>query len=225
MSSAQELFDELSAPFPADYIEWRVGSTNQDKTKGMALAYLNARAVMDRLDTICGPGNWQCKYSHANGKTVCDLGILIENERGFEWVWKADGAGDTDFEAEKGALSDAFKRSAVRWGLGRYLYELPAKWVQIEQRGRSYVIKDDEFGKLKHAYEDFCQQCGWGIRAGVYVYRVLRGCIDEFVTSQADVATFREKNSGLIAQLPVAMRRHLNETLDRIGAPTAEAAE
>ena len=218
---AQSVFDELAAPFPKDFIEWRVGSTNQDKSKGLALAYIDARAVMDRLDSVCGPANWQCKYSHANGKTVCDLGVRLEGE----WIWKADGAGDTDFEAEKGALSDAFKRAAVRFGIGRYLYDLPSKWVETELRGKTAVIKKEELGKLEHAYEDFCQQCGWGIRAGVYVYRVLRGCIAEFVTSPSDVATFREKNSGLIAQLPVAMRRHLEETLDRIGAPVAEAAE
>jgi hypothetical protein len=223
--TAQEIFDELAAPFPKDFIEWRVGSTNADKTKGLALAYIDARAVMDQLDRVCGPANWQCKYSHANGKTVCDLGILLETHNGFEWVWKADGAGDTDFEAEKGALSDAFKRAGARWGIGRYLYDLPSKWVEIEQRGKTSVIKKEELGKLEHAYEDFCQQCGWGIRAGVYVYRVLRGVIAEYVTSQTDVADFREKNAGMIAQLPVAMRRHLDDTLDRIGAQTAEAAE
>lgn len=223
--TAQELFDDLVAPFPKDFIEWRVGSTNGDKTKGMALAYIDARAVMDRLDSVCGPANWQCKYSHANGKTVCDIGVLIESARGFEWVWKADGAGDTDFEAEKGAMSDAFKRAAVRWGIGRYLYDLPAKWIEIEQRGKSYVIKKDEFGKLDHAYEDFCQQCGWGIRAGVYVYRLLRRLIEDSVIDAAGASAFRAKNEGMIAQLPVAMRRHLNDTLDRIGAPTAEAAE
>lgn len=138
-------FDKLKAPFPADWIEWRVGSTNRDKTKGMALAYIDARSVMDRLDDVCGAAGWQCKYSHANGKTVCDIGILCETT----WVWKADGAGDTDFEAEKGALSDAFKRAAVRWGIGRYLYDLKAPWVAIEAFGKSFRIADGELAKLR----------------------------------------------------------------------------
>ncbi len=138
-------FKALAAPFAPDDISWRVGSTTKDKTKGMALAYLDARAVMDRLDAVCSPGGWQCRYSHAGQKTVCDIGILLG-----DWVWKADGAGDSDIEAEKGALSDAFKRAAVRWGIGRYLYRLDSPWVELEvtPEGRVRGIKKSEFAKL-----------------------------------------------------------------------------
>lgn len=129
-------FSALSAPFPPQAISWRVGSTTQNKEKGMALAFIDARDVMERLDAVCGPGGWQCRYPHANGKTVCAIGIKADDE----WIWKEDGAGDTDVEAEKGALSDAFKRAAVRWGIGRYLYDLPSPWVELEPAGRSYKI-------------------------------------------------------------------------------------
>ena len=139
------LWDELSAPFPPDAISWRVGSTNKEKTKAMALAYIDARDVMDRLDKVVGPANWQNKYSHANGKTVCDLAIRVDGE----WVWKADGAGDTDVEAEKGAFSDALKRAAVRFGIGRYLYGIKSPWVEIREQGRSYVIAESEYKKLE----------------------------------------------------------------------------
>lgn len=138
-------FEALKAPFPPDRISWRVGSTTQDKTKGMALAYIDARDVMERLDDIAGPARWQCDYPHANGKTVCRIGIKIDEE----WVWKADGAGDTDYEAEKGALSDAFKRAAVRWGIGRYLYDISSPWVAVEQKGKTYIIKDSELPRLQ----------------------------------------------------------------------------
>lgn len=140
MTDLKALFD----PFPPEQVTWRVGSTNADKTKGMALAFIDARDVMERLDTVCGPAGWQCRYPHANGKTVCEIGIKV----GEEWVWKADGAGDTDVEAEKGALSDAFKRAAVRWGVGRYLYAMPSPWVEIEQKGRTSIIKPGERAKL-----------------------------------------------------------------------------
>lgn len=138
-------FAALTAPFPADAVSWRVGSTNRDKTKGMALAFIDARDVMDRLDAVCGPDGWQDRYPHANGKTVCEIDIWC-GDRG--WVTKSDGAGDTDFEANKGALSDAFKRAAVRWGIGRYLYALPSPWVEVEPMGKSFKIKDSEVGKL-----------------------------------------------------------------------------
>lgn len=137
-------FAKLSAPFPANRVSWRVGSTTQDKKRGMALAYIDARDVMERLDEVCGPAGWQCRYPHANGKTVCEIGILV----GTEWIWKADGAGDSDVEAAKGALSDAFKRAAVRWGIGRYLYDIPSPWVAIEQHGKSYTITPSELTRL-----------------------------------------------------------------------------
>ncbi len=134
----------LAAPFSPASVSWRVGSTTADKTKGMALAYLDARDVMDRLDAVCGPGGWQATYPHAGQKTVCSIGILC----GEHWVWKSNGAGDSDIEAEKGALSDAFKRAAVLWGIGRYLYNLQSPWVEIETRGRSSIIKDHEYTRL-----------------------------------------------------------------------------
>lgn len=139
------MFEELAKPFPPELVSWRVGSTKADKTAGLALAYIDARDVMERLDAVCGPPNWQCKYSHANGKTVCDIGIKCDGE----WVWKADGAGDSDVEAEKGALSDAFKRAAVRWGIGRYLYAIKSSWVELEPAGKSYKIKAHEYKKLE----------------------------------------------------------------------------
>src|SRR5262245_53056728 len=120
-------FNKLREPFSPDVISWRAGSTNKDKTRGLALAYIDARDVQDRLDTVVGPENWQSRYPHANGKTVCEIGIRYGKD---EWIWKADGAGDSDFEAEKGALSDAFKRAGVKWGIGRYLYDIPAIWVE-----------------------------------------------------------------------------------------------
>jgi hypothetical protein len=52
-------------------------------------------------------------------------------------------------EAEKGAISDAFKRAAVMWGIGRYLYDLDSPWVQIEPRGRSFTIAPSEHPKLR----------------------------------------------------------------------------
>jgi len=144
------LLHKLKDPFPPDRISWRVGSTKRDKSKGMALAYIDARDVMQRLDEICGPENWQCDYPHAGTKTVCRIGIRI----GTEWVWKANGAGDTDIESEKGALSDAFKRAAVLWGIGQYLYDLDSPWVTLDTEtgsdGKVYVkgIAKHEFTRL-----------------------------------------------------------------------------
>lgn len=141
---------KLKEPFEPDRVSWRVGSTTKDKSKGLALAYIDARDVMQRLDDVCGPENWQCDYPHAGTKTVCRIGIKI----GDEWIWKSNGAGDTDIESEKGALSDAFKRAAVLWGIGQYLYDLDSPWVELDTRqgsdGKVYAngIAKKEFAKL-----------------------------------------------------------------------------
>jgi hypothetical protein len=58
------MFERLAEPFPADAVSWRVGSTTQDKSKGMALAYLDARDVMDRLDLVCGPASAARRRNH-----------------------------------------------------------------------------------------------------------------------------------------------------------------
>jgi hypothetical protein len=118
----------LARPFPVNRIHWRVGATTKDKAKCIPLAYIDARDVMQRLDDVLGPECWQVRYSHvADGLVICELGLQIAGE----WIWKANGAGDTQVEAEKGKLSDAFKRAAVLWGIGRYLYGLPDKWVDL----------------------------------------------------------------------------------------------
>lgn len=150
----------LSAPFPPEQISWRIGATSGDV--GLPLAYIDARDVMDRLDTICGPAGWQCRYPTMGHVTICEIGLNIGGINNMpEWIWKADGAGQTDVEAEKGILSDAFKRAAVRWGIGRYLYSIQAPWVQIEKRGKSTVIKESEYKKL----EGLLANVGKGIAA------------------------------------------------------------
>lgn len=140
-----DILGKLAALFPPDRISWRVGSTNRDKTKGMALAYLDARDVQDRLNDVCGV-NWQCEHivSNAGTKVTCRIGVKF----GDEWVWRSNGAGETDYEADKGSYSDSFKRAAVLFGVGRYLYDLSAPWVEIEPMGKSFKIKESELPKL-----------------------------------------------------------------------------
>lgn len=153
----------LSDPFPDTAISWRIGATNGDKSKGMALAYIDARDVMERLDTVCGPGNWQDRYVETpKGRILCSLSIRI----GGEWVEKSDGAGETDVESEKGAISDALKRAAVKWGVGRYLYSIDSPWILVEQRGKSTVMKDGERKKLDRCHHDYVKSFQQPFNAG-----------------------------------------------------------
>lgn len=143
---------KLKAPFPPELVSWRVGATNAKKnggkaTSGIALAYVDARDVMERLDQVVGIDKYQVLHPHANGKTSCRIGIKINDE----WVWKENGAGDSAMDAEKGAFSDSFKRAAVLWGIGRYLYDVPNIWVDLDDWGK---IKNTKDPRLMKALQD-----------------------------------------------------------------------
>lgn len=122
-------FDALAAHFPKDAVSWRAQTLTKDGKKALALAYIDARDVMERLDKVAGPENWQSSYTETPaGRVICTLSIRI----GDEWISKSDGSGSTDIEAEKGGISGALKRAAVSWGIGRYLYEMPNVWAPCE---------------------------------------------------------------------------------------------
>ena len=147
---------QLAQPFKAEDIEWRIASTNKEKTKGIAVAYVDSRAIQERLDSIFGCENWQNSFEITQGAEkdltsyVCRIGIYSPERN--EWIFKSDGSGPTDIEPVKGGLSGALKRAASVWNIGRYLYELDGVWVDIEQRGKSYFIKNEELERLKTYY-------------------------------------------------------------------------
>jgi hypothetical protein len=202
-----ELFTALCEPFPIEEISWRVGPTNErrvkpgEKVRGQPLCYVNARTVMDRLDSVCGFDGWQCSYSAGGGASiVCNIGIRVAGE----WVWKADGAGASDTEPEKGMLSDAFKRAAVRWGVGRYLYEIDAPWIDLDERKN---IRKEDHQKLRALHDEYARKAGWGDESGSIAYRLLLA--DLKVMPPEARAAFVNANMSLIDRMPVVMRRYL----------------
>lgn len=132
------IFQELSKPFPATEIQWKVQVVSRDKRRALVLAYLDARAVMDRLDAVVGPTGWSDSYevypadASTNGHTVqakCRLTILgIAKED----VGEGSMPGDQSSSSVKAAVSDALKRAAVKFGIGRYLYKLDGVWVDYD---------------------------------------------------------------------------------------------
>lgn len=134
MKTMQEIFDALSAPLPQESIRWRAQTVYGGKA--LALAYVDSRDVMDILDRVCGPGNWQSEDYGVGTAKACKIGI--KDPESGEWIWKSDGSGDTDIEADKGGFSGAFKRAAVKWGIARYLYDMKNVWVPcaLHTKGR-----------------------------------------------------------------------------------------
>lgn len=145
---------KLHEEFPKSAVHWRVQGkpfARNGNHSAMALAYIDARDVMDRLDSVCGPDRWQSRYIEtAKGRVLCEIGIKV----GDEWVWKSDGAGDTAVEGEKGGISDSLKRAAVQWGIGRYLYRLDSPWVacEVNDKGAWKRWKEDPWTKVKSGH-------------------------------------------------------------------------
>jgi len=120
--------DQLKTPFKLDDIEWRVqrSGIKNGKPWAMVLAYVDARAVQDRLDEVVGVCGWQTEVQEVTGGILCKLSIKIKDE----WITKTDGSPETQVEAFKGGISKALVRVASQWGIGRYLYGLDANFAE-----------------------------------------------------------------------------------------------
>jgi hypothetical protein len=132
-----EIKKQLAAPFHSYYVGWKAQATNRDKTRALAVAYIDARTVMDRLDQVVGPGNWSDTYRLVSAG---DGEFAVECTLALFGVSKSDiGTADEDDDSStdrrsaasvsKSAYSDALKRAAVKWGIARYIYRIPKQWV------------------------------------------------------------------------------------------------
>ncbi|MBU8901711.1 MAG: hypothetical protein KOO69_03140 [Victivallales bacterium] len=127
-------FEALKAPFPVEDIQWRIQSCGEKNGKIWArvLAYVTNRAIQERLDNVIGIDNWKNEFAQGpSGGVLCGLSVFAKHG----WMTKWDGAENTKKEAVKGGLSDAMKRAAVLWGVGRYLYNLDVDFAKINENG------------------------------------------------------------------------------------------
>lgn len=146
---------KLAEPFRPDEIKWlpKTAGSRNGKDWILCLAFMDARAVMRRLDEVCGPGNWQTRHEKVGDLFLCGIGIKVDNEDGTapEWVWKWDGSDGSDIEEEKGGLSGALKRSSTSWGVGRYLYYLGESFATIadsnDRKAKSFKTKEGKWLK------------------------------------------------------------------------------
>ncbi|MBA4187555.1 MAG: single-stranded DNA-binding protein [Planctomycetaceae bacterium] len=136
--STQQIEEALARHFDPDEVKWKPQMVRGDKA--LAIAYVDARVIQDRLDDAVGIGGWKTDYLHvANGSVECRLSLWINGQ----WVTKAD-VGSTSEQPDEGdrvkaAYSDALKRAAVAFGAGRYLYRLPQQWCPYDAKARKFT--------------------------------------------------------------------------------------
>jgi hypothetical protein len=136
----KELATALAVPFDPGEVRWKPQTVSKDQKRALAVAYVDARVIQDRLDEVLGVMGWQDSYECLpDGSVVCRLRIRL----GGEWIEKMDVGGQSEQPDEgdrrKSAFSDALKRAAVKFGIGRYLYRLEAQWVDYDPQKKKIV--------------------------------------------------------------------------------------
>ena len=119
----------LTAPILPNEIEWRVQSQTSTG-KLIVVPYINNRCVMHRFDAAFGAENWTSEFREIGNGFLCRLTVTINDRE----VYREDGASKTNIEPEKGGISDAMKRAAVQFGLGRCLYDYPKVFIECSDK-------------------------------------------------------------------------------------------
>jgi len=127
----------LASPFDDTEVKFKPQAVKGNRA--LALAYVDVRAIMDRLDHVLGVENWQDDYQLLPDNSVmCRLRLRI----GKRWITKMDVGGPSEQpdggDRLKAAFSDALKRAAVKFGIGRYLYRLPQQWADYDPVKRQF---------------------------------------------------------------------------------------
>ena len=60
--SVNKYLEGLAKPFDAECVKWRIQVTNNEKTSGLAVAYLDSRTIAKRLDEVVGQMRWKDEY-------------------------------------------------------------------------------------------------------------------------------------------------------------------
>jgi len=153
--------DQLRRPFTTSAVRWKVQTKAGRDNKALAIYYIDARLVAERLNLVVGAGNWWDEYR-----------VLFENEPGAHFaayfpvecrltvmgVTKTDVGvyqkNVADDIALKGAYSDALKRAAVKFGIGAYLAFIPklrASVVVEDGKVRGFTEEGEDF--MRRAYD------------------------------------------------------------------------
>ena len=141
-----KLLAELEVPFSSDQVRWRVTNTANDKKRGQVVPYADPRAYTDRLNALFSPQGWTREYkietmSHITrvkkGESIVSGKVLVTCTVTVIGLWSHSGTGEKWADDDNGmtaADAQAFKRACSCFGLGRYFYDIPAIWIDLDQR-------------------------------------------------------------------------------------------
>lgn len=146
MSLTLDDLKTLRKPFPKDRLGIKIQSLSRQKDKAMLVAYLQHTDVQDRIEEV--DPTWTCEVLHEErtGDTVyVRMSMTL---KGVTRVNVGEG-GDP-----KGAYSDAIKRCAMLFGVGRYLYDSETVWVTYDEtRDRYRSWSYDDYDRALKAHQ------------------------------------------------------------------------
>lgn len=122
MKELKQIQEQLKKEIP---YKWRVQSFSKYKPQATCVAYIDSRDVQDVLDKHC---IWSDRYYSVNGMLFCEITIYAD---GIEYK-RSDAGSESNVEAQKGQSSDAFKRAAVKFGIGRFLYSKKMVYLKAD---------------------------------------------------------------------------------------------
>ncbi|HEX9370316.1 MAG TPA: hypothetical protein VF897_04895 [Roseiflexaceae bacterium] len=140
-----DVIDQLTAPFPSNVIELKRGTTTRNKTRALALAYIDPRAIEDRLDAVVGVEHWICQFEPwGDTGIIARLTILGTTK-------ESTGESDpSDPNCKTSAEAQAFKRAFAKFGF-RHLYRLPKLWADYDEPTKGFVNPAAVIIQLYHA--------------------------------------------------------------------------
>ena len=140
-----KLLAELEIPFPPEQVRWRVTNTSNDKKRGQVVPYADPRAYTDRLNALFTPQGWTREYKvetmgnitrMKKGESIVSGKVLVTCTVTISGIGSHSGTGEEWADDDNGMTSadaQAFKRACSCFGLGRYFYDFPAFWVDLDQ--------------------------------------------------------------------------------------------
>jgi len=140
-----KLLPELEVPFSPDQVRWRVTNTTNDKKRGQIVPYADSRAYTDRLNALFTPQGWTREYKVETmtnitrvrkGESILSGKVLVTCRVTIRGIGSHSGTGEEWADDDNGMTSadaQAFKRACSCLGLGRYFYDIPAIWVDLDQ--------------------------------------------------------------------------------------------
>lgn len=168
-ASLAEALPHLRRPPSAAAVRFKIQNAADDA--GQVAAYVDARLVYDRLDQVCGE-RWSARFAPLARALVPRRKrdgepppLYVRCQLTLYGVTREDVGEGHD---PKAALSDAVKRAAVTFGVGRVLYAMRLPWLQagdadgeLRRNGHGELVLDERTeGWCREKYERWLEDRG-----------------------------------------------------------------